>query len=298
MVSTMTYQASQYGSKVKLIQTNANDDASKQMSDAEDLISEKVDALIIAPAVTGALAPVIGKAHAAGIPLVVSDRDIGSTGFDAFCYTSGVPIGQDVGNYAVANFTGPTNVAYITGVAGSGPDNERTEGLNDALKGHTNFHIVAQQAGNWDDATSMTVMENILQANKNLQLVITSDGSTAVGALRAIDAANRQNEIKVLSMDASRNDAYKALQDGQIMDYTAINPIYEGGWSLKVAYDLLNGGKVITDDKICAVPTAIVTKANLSKYYDPSLGDTAYTWKALYTDQLAANYSKEVQVAS
>jgi ribose transport system substrate-binding protein len=295
MLQTMNYQASQY-KNLKLITTDANNDASKQMSDAEDLIAQKVDALVILPSVVGALAPVIDKAHAVNIPVVVANREIGATTYDAFCFTSGVTIGQDMGNYAVQEFKSvgdKANIVYISGFSGAGADNDRTEGLHDALAAYPGMKIVAQQAGNWDESTSMTVMENLLQANSKIDLLITSDGNTAVGALRAIKAANRTG-IKILSMDASRNDSYQNIEDGVYLPYTAINPCYVGGWSLKVAYDILNGKKVLSEDKICPVPTVIITKDNVSQYYDKSLGATSYTWKALYAAQLKEYYDKEV----
>lgn len=293
MYETMQYEIERIGN-IELITTDAKDDAAKQMSDCEDLLSQDIDALLISPAVTGALAPVVPKSHEKGIPVIVIDRDIGSSDYDAFVYTDGKIIGKAIGGYIAEKYNGKADIIYITGIPGAGPDTERTEGLKSVFVDYPDLKILAEQAGNWNDADSMTAMENLLQAHSDFDIVITSDGTEGLGVLRALKAANRTG-VEVVCMDASRNDSFKNIKDGVIAPFTAINPTYCGGWAVKVAVDILNGKKPTDPNNICMVPSAIIDQSNVDKYYDSNLDLTAYSWEQLYNDELARVYDSQMQ---
>jgi ABC-type sugar transport system substrate-binding protein len=286
MKATFDYVASQ-NPNVKIDYTDGNDDAQKQLADCEDLLTKPIQALIVSPAVTGALAPVIQKAKDKNIPLVVVDRDIGATGFNAFVRTDGHVLGQMEAD-AVGAWNANAQVTYISGIAGSGPDNERTDGLTAELKAkYPGVKVLATQAGNWDEATSMTVMENLIQGYPKMQAVVCSDGTTAAGAIKAIQAANR-TDIKMFVMDNTRNDSLQMLIDGSVIGPSGENAIYCGAWALNTTIDLLNGKTLKTSD--VKIPSPSITKDNASQYMDSSLQTTDYPWKSLYTESMNGQY--------
>jgi len=283
---TLNYVA-ENNPNVTLYTTDANEDAQKQLADCEDLISKDIDALVVSPAVTGALAPVIDMCKEKGIPLVVVDRDIGAEGYDAFVRTDGHILGEAIADSVNNYFNGTAKVVYISGIAGSGPDNERNEGFYDQLKKYPGIEVLATQAADWDPTKSLTVMENLLQGYPEMQGVVCTDGTTAVGAWQAIQAANR-TDIVLFNMDNTRNDSLQMTLDGIIVDTSVENAIYCGAWAMNVAIDLLNG-KTLKSPEVM-IPTPFITKDNAAQFMDPSLAATDYPWKGLYKDSMETAY--------
>lgn len=283
---TLNYVAEQ-NPNVTLYTTDANEDAQKQLADCEDLLSKDIDALVVSPAVTGALSPVIDKCKEKGIPLVVVDRDIGAEGYDAFVRTDGHILGEAEADAVNNYFNGTAKICYISGIAGSGPDNERTEGFNDQLEKYPGIELLASQAADWDPTKSLTVMENLIQGYPEMQGVVCTDGTTCIGAWQAIQAANR-TDIKMFCMDNTRNDSLQLTIDGAIVDTSVENAIYCGAWAMNVAIDLLNGKTLKSPD--VQIPTPFITKDNAAQFMDPSLAATDYPWKGLYKDSMETAY--------
>lgn len=287
MKETFDYVATQ-NKNVKIIETDANDDAQKQLGDCEDLLSQDINALIVSPSVTDALTPIIQKCKDKGIPLVVVDRAIGGEGYDAFVRTDGHELGKIAADSVNEYFNGKAEICYISGFPGSGPDNERTEGFMEQLKQYPGIKVLAEQPGNWDEATSLTVMENLIQGYPKMQAVVTSDGTEAVSAYKALQAAGKENDIKIIVMDNARNDSYQMLVDGKIVATSGQNPVYCGAWALNVAIDLLNGKKLNTAEVL--IPSPELTKDNAAQYIDSSLPNAGFPWKVLYEESMQDTY--------
>lgn len=289
MVETFDYEVGQNSDKIEVITTDANDDPQKQLADCEDLISQGIDALIVSPSVTDALTPIIKKCQDQQIPLVVIDRAIGGEGYDAFVRTDGAELGKIAAESVNEVFDGQARICYISGFPGSGPDNERSEGFYTELENYPGIEVLAEQPGNWDEATSLTVMENLIQGYPDMDAVVTSDGTEAISALKAIKAANKEDQIKIIVMDNGRNDSLTMLKDGAVSGNSSQNPVYCGAWGVRVTLDLLEGKELNTTEVKIAAPT--LNADNVSTYIDSSLGDTGFPWKALYEESLENQYN-------
>ena len=116
--------------------------------------------------------------------------------------------------------------------------------------------VVARQEAGFDRAKGMSVMENLLQANPDVNAVFAHNDEMALGALRAIEAAGKMGKIKVVGFDAT-DDAVKAVKDGRMAATVAQKPDEMGKNAIATAKDVL-GGKTV--DKFIPVALALVTK--------------------------------------
>jgi ABC-type sugar transport system substrate-binding protein len=156
------------------------------------------------------------------------------------------------------------SVALITGNPGLRSSEDRVAGFKSAIAANPKIKIVASQPGNFDLATSRTAMENILQAQPTIDLVFASDDGSAIGAIQALQAANRIKDTKVIGLGGFKI-GLKAIQQGTLTA-TVFSSFKLGG---KLALDAIvanikNGTKPA--QACVAVPMTTVTKANVKKF--------------------------------
>ncbi|MFY9134773.1 MAG: substrate-binding domain-containing protein, partial [Bacillota bacterium] len=142
------------------------------------------------------------------------------------------------------------------GIPGASAARDRGKGFNEVMKKYPNIKIVARQEAGFDRAKGMTVMENILQAQPDIDGVFCHNDEMALGALRAIEAAGRLSAIKIVGFDAT-DDAIKAVKDGKLVATVAQKPRAMGSMAVTVAKRVLDGAKV---DAFIPVPLELVAK--------------------------------------
>jgi ribose transport system substrate-binding protein len=232
IVIGMSFPAADHGWMAAVIQ-NAQDEAkklgvevnmttadspNKQANDVEDLITKKVNAILMLPMETDALTPVAGEVKNANIPLVIFDREIANNNYTELVKGDNYGIGKNAGKYISDKLGGKGNVVIISGPPSS-VTTLRTNGFMDAIKG-TGIKVLANQPGNFQKEKSYQVMQNILQANPHIDAVYTEDDEMALGVLQAIWEAKR-TDIKIVTGAGGAKDFYKAIQDNN--DITLVN---------------------------------------------------------------------------
>ncbi|WDU84571.1 substrate-binding domain-containing protein [Caloramator sp. Dgby_cultured_2] len=233
----------------------------------EDLITKKVDAIVMLPIESAALTPVAEKIIKANIPLVVVDREILSDNFTALVKGDNKGIGINAGKYIAKVLNGKGKVVEITGVPCS-VTTLRSEGFREALKDYPDIEIIASQSGDFQKEKSLYVMQNILQANPHIDAVYTHDDEMALGVLQAIKEAKR-NDIKVVTGAGGHKDVYKLIKDGDpLMQATFIYSPLMVKDGVRWAIDIVKGNK--PTDKIKVLEATQVTKENVDQYYDPN----------------------------
>lgn len=262
---------------VELLYTDANDNSAKQNSDVDDLLAKGIDELLIAPATEAALNPAIEKAYAKGIPVIVFDRRPTTDKYTTFVVTDDVINGQMSAQKLVDQLTkkfgtAKGNVVIIQGFLGSGPQVDREKGIMDVLSKYPDIKVVAKQAADFQRAKGQSVMENILQANKNIDAVISESGESLAGAIDAMKAANRLNGMIIENIDGY-NGILKAIKAGTV-DSTTLFQASLGKEALLAGLKALNGEKL---DKLTSLPNIQVTKDNVDKYVDMNAEDGAWT---------------------
>jgi ribose transport system substrate-binding protein len=182
-------------------------DSAAQADQVETLLAGKPDALVILPNEPDALMPVAQKAMAAGIPVIDIDREFTEEGaYRSLITGDNYGIGYQAGNYFADELKCKGNVAEIQGIAGISVTEDRTQGFKDALQRRCKggIKVVARQPADFLPDKGLSVMENILQAQKNLDAVYTHDDDMAEGVVAAIENAGREKEMFLTGAGGSK----------------------------------------------------------------------------------------------
>lgn len=238
---------------VELIVLDSQDDPAKEASNVEDLITKKVDLIIINPTDSDAVVNSVLAANDAGIPVITVDR--ASNGGEVVCHiaSDNVAGGKMAGEFIIQQLGGKGKVVELEGIAGTSAARERGEGFNAALEG-TEIEVVARQTADFDRAKGLDVMENILQSQPEIDAVFAHNDEMALGALEAIKASGR--DIIVVGFDAT-DDAVKAVEAGEMAATVAQQPGLMGEIAIETAIKVLNGEQV---DANIPVELQLVTK--------------------------------------
>lgn len=238
---------------VELIVLDSQDDPTKEMSNIEDLITKKVDLILVNPTDSDAVVNGVMAANEAKIPVITVDRASNGGEVATFIASDNVAGGRMAGEFIIEKLGGKGNVVELEGIAGTSAARERGEGFNDAIGG-TDLEVVAKQTAEFDRSKGLSVMENILQSQPDIQAVFAHNDEMALGALEAIKASNR--DILVVGFDAT-DDAVKAVNDGDMAATVAQQPELIGEIGIESAV------KVLKDEAVDAnipVELKLVTK--------------------------------------
>ena len=228
--------AEEKGSQVKVL--DAQDDTSKQSNDVDDLIQQGVDILLINPVDSSAITPAVEAANSAGIPVVTIDRSSEGGQVLTLVASDNVEGGKMAAQYIEEISGENAKVAELEGIPGASATNERGKGFNEYAK--DTLDVVDKQTANFDRAKGLTVMENMLQANPDIQAVFAQNDEMALGAIEAIQSAGKTGEIQVVGFDGTE-DGIKAVEDGRLSATVAQQPEEMGKLAMQAAFDYFSG---------------------------------------------------------
>ena len=224
---SMRSEAKERGIK-KLVYTNANSQASKQISDIRDMIAQDVDAIIVGPLLEEGLAPALNAAKEAKVPVFLVDRETAGTPCEDYITFMGSDFLQQ-GEQAAKLLAGLTDekakVAVLEGTPGASVTIDRTEGFEKQLEQYPNMEIVASQTGEFLRTKGQTVMEQLIQSNPEIDAVYAENDEMALGAIQALKDAGKDpgQDVKVISIDGTRQ-AVQAITTGDINAVIETNP--------------------------------------------------------------------------
>ncbi len=268
-------EAAKHGDIDFQLQEGVND-SSTQVNQIETLITQKPDVLVILPNDGAALTPVAKKAMDAGIQVVNVDRKF----TDPAAARSTIlgdnwGAGYQAGKYFAKELKCTGNVVEIQGLAGISVTEDRSKGFRDGIAScNGGIKIVASQPADFSPDKGLSVMNNILQAQPNINAVFTHDDDMAQGVVQAIKNAKRENSMWVTGVGGSKA-AFDQIKEGGLYKATFIYNPSMAASAVNLAR-LIGQGKGLSDLTIPAVPSEIVfqatpvTKDNVDQYY--SLG--------------------------
>ncbi|TXC90993.1 ribose ABC transporter substrate-binding protein RbsB [Metabacillus litoralis] len=227
---------------IEIVVVDAQNDSAKQVSDIEDLIQQNVDVLLVNPTDSAAVSAAIESANNANVPVITLDRSAEGGEVVAHIASDNVAGGKMAGDFILEQLGDKGKVAEIEGIPGSSAARERGEGFHQAVDAVAEIEVAAKQTADFDRAKGLTVMENILQGNKDIQAVFAHNDEMALGALQAIEAAGLSN-VFVVGFDATE-DAVKAVEDGRLAATVAQKPAVIGQQGIDTAILVANGEEV------------------------------------------------------
>jgi ribose transport system substrate-binding protein len=248
-------QAEAQADGIKLITVDAQNDAAKQIAGVEDLIQKKVPVILLNPTDSDAVANVVKEATAAGIKVISLDRAVNGAQVSSHIASDNAAGGRMAGEFLVKKLGGKGNLVELVGIPGSSAARERGEGFDSAIADKPGMKIVAKQPANFDRAQGLSVMENILQGNKDIQGVFAQNDEMALGAQRAIEEAGVKN-VAIVGFDATP-DAVAAVKAGKLAATVQQKPELIGKMGVDAAKLLIDGKPVAAS---IPVPLALVTQ--------------------------------------
>ncbi|NGQ96712.1 ribose ABC transporter substrate-binding protein RbsB [Brevibacillus sp. SYP-B805] len=237
-----------------LIVVDAQDDTAKQISSVEDLIQKKVNVILINPTDSAAIATAVEAANKANIPVITVDRSAEGGQVVSHIASDNVKGGKMAGEFILEKLGGKGNIVELQGIAGTSAARDRGKGFHEAVDNKEGLKVIASQPADFDRAKGLSVMENILQSNKDIQAVFAHNDEMALGALQAIEAAGKN--ILVVGFDAT-DDAVKAVNEGKMAATVAQKPAAIGETAVQTAMKVVKGEKV---DSFIPVDLELVTK--------------------------------------
>jgi ribose transport system substrate-binding protein len=247
--------------------------SAEQADQIETLIQDKPDVLVVLPNEGEPLTPVAQKAMDQGIQVINIDREFSAaSAYHTLIAGDNYGIGVQAGNYFADQLKCKGNVVEIQGIAGISVTEQRSQGFSDQLKKRCNggIKIVAKQPADFVPDKGLSVMENILQKNKDIQAVYTHDDDMGEGVASAIENAGRQDQMWMTGAGGSKAVMEK-IKEGGLWRATFL---YNPAMSADAVYlaSLLGAGKGLPGFAAPDIPSKIilsattVTKDNVDQY--------------------------------
>lgn len=274
---TMEAEAKKAGIDLRVQVTD--NDAAKQVSQCENLISQGIKVLILAPHDASSASVIIDKADKAGIKVISYDRLVMDSNKDYYYLSfDNVKVGELQGKFITDKVKKGTYVV----LAGSPTDNNAKLFREGAMKyigplaKKGDIKIVMDQfVKDWQPSEAQKLMEQALTANKNkIDAVLAPNDGTAGGCIQALAAQKLAGKVPITGQDAELAAAIRIVQGTQSM--TIFKDTRElGKKAIEMAVALANGKKVDTQGKTINnnkknIPSVlltpyVVTKDNLDE---------------------------------
>ncbi|MFC7440299.1 sugar ABC transporter substrate-binding protein [Laceyella putida] len=248
---------------VEVIYVDAQNDASKQLSQIENFTLQQVDAIVLVPVDTVSAPDLVDKANQANVPIVVVNRQYkGVDKATAYVGSESIKAGLMEMEEVAKILNGKGNIAIMNGQMGHEAQIKRTEGNKQIIKKHPGMKVVLEGTAEWDRAKGMNLMENWLQSGKKIDAVVANNDEMAIGAIMALEAAGKLNDVIVAGVDATP-DALGFVKEGKLKATVFQNAKGQGKGGLETAIKAAKGEQV---EKFNWIPYELVTKNNVDEY--------------------------------
>ena len=245
----------------EVIFADAAQDNSKQIADIENFVQMGVDLIITSPNEATPLTNAVSAAYDAGIPVILLDRKIDGDKYTQFIGADNVDMGRIAGEY-IADTLLPDGgkVCEIKGLEGTSGGIDRDNGFREGIKKNDKIEIVAVNNADWLREKAITVAEEMLQTNDEIDLCLALNDPMAEGAYIAAKNAGREGDILFVGFDGlpTPDGGIRSVMDGRL-SMTQVYPT-GGTEAIESAYQLLVEGKEL--DKTLTLTSEIVIPDN------------------------------------
>nr|WP_122012762.1 substrate-binding domain-containing protein [Maliibacterium massiliense] len=250
----------------KMVTLDSNRDNQKELANTEDLVNQKVDAiLLICLDYEGSAASVNVVKDRSDIPLIIVDAPCkNSDKADATVSSDNYDAGVQ-SMTALAEAMGKKGRLVIMMDTTNTPARDRIAGVKDTLKKYPDIELIREEDGCQGVDKSMEIFNNIMQAEQEIDGLWCYCDPTAQGAIAAADSAGKAGDILVAAVDGTA-EGKKLIEDGKQLGSAAQFPYQLGYKGCEAAYKILAGEKLA--EKKIIVDVAWIDKDNLEEYKD------------------------------
>jgi ABC-type sugar transport system substrate-binding protein len=234
----------------------------KEISLVDTFTTRHVDAICVAPMSQKASIPTLKRAHDAGVKIITFDSTIDADFPVSSIRSDQVALGRLTGDearkYIEQKLHGKAKIAILSYVAlAPEPANQRTQGLEEALKPLPGVQVVARQDA-WLAPEATSVVENILTAHPDIDLIWAANEGGTVGAVTAVKSAGKAGKVVVFGTDMSDQiGGFLLAEDGILQAVTGQKPFDIGTRAVEAAVHAAKGEPV---EKRVALPGALFAR--------------------------------------
>lgn len=237
-----------------LVVLDSQNNPAKELANVEDTIVKNAKVILINPTDSEAVGNAVLAANKAGIPVITLDRASIKGKVISHIASDNIAGGKMAGDFIFEKLGATAKVIQLQGIVGTSASRERGEGFIKSQQ-QNNFTLLTAQPADFDRAKGMNVMQNLLSAYPSVEAVFAENDEMALGAVRAIKTAGRE-DILVVGFDGT-DDGIKSVVKGKLAATVAQQPEKIGAIGIEVADKVLKGEKV--DEKI-PVELKLITK--------------------------------------
>jgi inositol transport system substrate-binding protein len=259
---------------VSLQVEDGGNDVNKQLSQVQNFVASKVDAIIVNPVDTSATTAISKLAEDAKIPLVYVNRQ--PVNLDSLPATQAF-VGSDEKDSGTletkqickllkdAGKGSGANVYVMQGQLNNQAAVQRTQDIHDVIgtPDCSFIKIIDQQTANWSRDQAQTLMANWLTAGTPYDAVISNNDEMAIGALQAMKAGGVDTKKVIIGGVDATQDALASMKAGDLKVTVFQDAAGQGKGALDTALKLAKGDKV---DRTIYVPFQLVTPETMAQY--------------------------------
>jgi ribose transport system substrate-binding protein len=241
-------------------------DITQQVALVEQMIGSGVDAIVIAPADSRALIPVLRRAQEAGVVVGTIDNKLDA----ATLREAGLAIpfvGPDnragarlVGDVLARRLQPGDPVAILEGVPTAFNAQQRRLGFEEAMEA-AGMRVVGVQSGQWEQALGNTAAAGFINAHPDLKAILAGNDNMALGAAAAVRQAGKEGQIHVVGFD--NIEAVRGMvRDGRVLATADQHADQLAVFGIEFALQLVEGGATPQDRQ---TPVDLVTAETLGQ---------------------------------
>lgn len=224
-----------------LVVLDSQNNPAKELSNVQDLTVRGTKLLLINPADSNAVGNAVKLANQAKIPVITLDRVAASGEVVSHVASDNAFGGKVAGDFIAKKLGEGAKVIQLEGLAGTSAARERGAGFMKSAE-KNKFNMLASQPADFDRTKGLNVMQNLLTAHPDVKAVFAQNDEMALGALRALQTAGR-DDVMVVGFDGTA-DGVKAVEGGKLAATVAQRPEQIGIIGVETADKVLKGEKV------------------------------------------------------
>ncbi len=248
---------------------DAGGDVGKQLSQIQNMIAQKVDAIIVNPVDTDATPKITKMVADAGIPLVYVNRkpvDFEKLPKGVAFVASDEKVSGTLETQEVCRLLkGKGEILVLMGELSNEAARTRTKDIEEviATKECSGMKIVDKREGAWDRTKAQDITTNWLSSGVKFDAIIANNDEMAIGAINALKAAKKWTPATIVGGVDATPDALASMKAGDLKATVFQNAAGQGSGAVDAALKLIKKQPV---ERFVNIPFELVTPANLGKY--------------------------------
>ncbi|GGV24222.1 transporter [Actinomadura cremea] len=246
---------------VDLTVSDAQNDASQQVDQVQNYVSQGMEAIIVNPVDSDAAAPAVQAANRADVPVIAADRTVNGADVAQLVASDNVAGGKLAADRMAELLGGNGRIVILQGQPGASASRERGQGFAEGIARHPGIEVVAKQPADFDRTKGLNVMTNLLQSHPDIDGVFAENDEMALGAIKSLgDRAG--DDVEVVGFDGTP-EGIEAVLSGTMSATVAQQPRLLGEMAVDSALKAADGEDVAAD---APVPVKIATRENAAQF--------------------------------